>query len=114
MEVYEYERHHEYEEAVSARCRHGPPYSSLDTRGDQKSDTLEMPQKKFLEGCLHKEPSERGDQKTFQDRAVRFWYGPAGHVKDYLANPQRYRSLLTIYYRVQGLGNGHEYALIPM
>jgi lysophospholipase L1-like esterase len=74
----------------------------------QTPETLDQFQQ-FLEESLHREPAEKQDAKIFHDRAGLFWND---HLKDYLADPLRYQSLLTIYYKVQDL-YGHEHVLDP-
>jgi lysophospholipase L1-like esterase len=66
---------------------------------NQSTETLEQFQQ-FLEQVLHKHSTEQNDVETFHDRAARFW---SSHIKDYVADPRRYQSLLTIYHKAQDL-----------
>jgi len=75
----------------------------------QTPETLDQFQQ-FLEESLHKEPAGQEDVKLFHDRENSFWNN---HLKDYLADPLRYQSLLTIYHKVQDL-YGHDGSVLNL
>jgi len=54
----------------------------------------------FLEHSLQKKSIGREDVKTFYEKTFPFW---REHLQDYLHNPDRYQSLLSLYYKNQAL-----------
>ena len=65
----------------------------------QGSDSLDA-FRGFLEQSLQKRSITRQDVSAFYDRASSFW---DAFVLDYQHNPDRYKSLLSLYYRAQAL-----------
>jgi lysophospholipase L1-like esterase len=65
----------------------------------QGSDALEV-FRGFLERSLQKRSVTQPEVKAFYDSASSFW---DEHVQDYLSHPDRYKSLLSLYYKNEAL-----------
>lgn len=65
----------------------------------QGSDSLEA-FRGFLERSLQKQSITQPEVKAFYDTASSFW---DEHVPDYVSNPDRYRSLLSLFYKNEAL-----------